>query len=67
MTDDYYTKDDFDDELDLEEDRFDQVPDEDVIEETISNVEEETSTSTGSNRPRRPATTSSIKSRRGRR
>ncbi|MFC7239781.1 LUD domain-containing protein [Saliphagus sp. GCM10025317] len=40
MTDDYYTKDDFDDELDLEEDRFDQVPDEDVIEETISNVEE---------------------------
>lgn len=40
MPEDYYTKDDFQDELNLSDDQFDQVPDESIIDETVSNVED---------------------------
>lgn len=40
MADDYYTKDDFADELALDESRFDQLPAEDTLEEVVSNIEE---------------------------
>lgn len=40
MSDDYYTKEDLEDEVDIAEDRFEREPDEDVIEETVSNVED---------------------------
>lgn len=35
----YYTKDDFTDELDLDE-RFDQLPSDDTIAETVANIEQ---------------------------
>lgn len=40
MPDDYYTKDDFRDELDLDDDRFDQAPPESTVEAVVSNVED---------------------------
>jgi len=40
MSDDYYTKDDFAGELDIDESRFDRQPDEETIERTVSNVED---------------------------
>lgn len=40
MTDDYYTKEDFDDELDLPNDRFDQPPTDSAVDETIANIED---------------------------
>ena len=40
MADDYYTKDDFDDEVDVDESRFDRNPDEETIETVVSNVED---------------------------
>jgi hypothetical protein len=39
VTDDYYTKADFADDLDLADERFDRVPDEDAVEEVVANVE----------------------------
>lgn len=40
MSDDYYTKDDFADDLAVDEARFDREPDEETIERVVSNVEE---------------------------
>ncbi len=40
VSDEYYTKADLDDEVDVTESEFDREPDEDVIDETVSNVEE---------------------------
>lgn len=40
MSDDYYTKEDFEEELDLDESRFDEVPADDTVEEAVSNVED---------------------------
>ncbi|WP_226480620.1 lactate utilization protein [Natrinema amylolyticum] len=40
MSDDYYTKDDFADALEIDEARFDREPDEETIEDTVSNVED---------------------------
>lgn len=39
MTDEYYTKSDFSDELDLDTDRFDQLPPDETIDEVVSNIE----------------------------
>jgi hypothetical protein len=36
---DYYTKDDYEDELDVDSDRFDELPPADVVEETVANLE----------------------------
>lgn len=40
VPDDYYTKDDFEHELELDESRFEQSPDDDVIDEVVTNVED---------------------------
>lgn len=40
MPDDYYTKDDFRDELELDDERFDRVPSEETVETVVSNVED---------------------------
>lgn len=40
MTNDYYTKDDFTEELALDESQFDQLPDEETLSTVVSNVEE---------------------------
>ncbi|MGQ3411323.1 lactate utilization protein [Natrinema sp. LN54] len=40
MSDDYYTKDDFADDLAVDESRFDRAPDDETIERVVSNVEE---------------------------
>lgn len=40
MASDYHTKDDFDDELDIDEERFDDRPDEETLETVVSNVED---------------------------
>ncbi|QLK27573.1 lactate utilization protein [Natrinema zhouii] len=40
MSDDYYTKDDFTGELELDESRFDREPDDETIETVASNVED---------------------------
>ncbi|WP_254864722.1 LUD domain-containing protein [Halovivax gelatinilyticus] len=40
MPDEYFTKDDFDDALDIEAETFDQVPDDETVERVISNVED---------------------------
>ena len=40
MSDDYYTKDDFPDDLDIDESRFDREPDEETITAVVSNGED---------------------------
>ncbi|QLG49382.1 lactate utilization protein [Natrinema halophilum] len=40
MADDYHTKDDFADQLEIDESRFDQAPDDETIETVVSNVED---------------------------
>ncbi|QRV13601.1 lactate utilization protein [Haloterrigena salifodinae] len=40
MSDDYYTKDDFVDDLEVDSSRFDTAPDEETIETVVSNVED---------------------------
>ncbi|WP_126662276.1 LUD domain-containing protein [Haloterrigena salifodinae] len=40
MSDDYYTKDDFVDDLEVDASRFDTAPDEETIETVVSNVED---------------------------
>lgn len=37
---DYYTKEDFIDEIDVESERFDRIPSDEVIQETIKNIED---------------------------
>ncbi|WP_222916739.1 lactate utilization protein [Natrinema sp. SYSU A 869] len=40
MSNDYYTKDDFAGDLEIDDSRFDQDPDEETIDEAVSNIEE---------------------------